>query len=140
MRSLRPVFVVILFSAVGLVLFYLTALTSGEPWRPAWENGGLNGVLVWAYERASIITVGALFLAALLCGWLMPFNALVAAVSLALFYPAFSTLKVLLGAHAGNLLLLEFITYLLFIVFCILGYGAGRWLSKRFPIAHKGAS
>lgn len=133
MKTLRPVLVVLVFAAIGLLAFYLTALTSGEPWTPAWEKDGLSGVVLWAYERGSIVTVAVLFLLALVCGWLMPFNRLLAAVSLALFYPVFAILRMAFGAQTGNLLPFEFLGYFLFIVVCLLGYAIGRWLSKRVP-------
>ena len=132
-KILRPLLVFAAFTAIGLLAFYLTALASGEPWGPAWEKGGISAVVLWAYERGSIVTVIVLFLLALVCGWLMPFDRLLAAVSLALFYPVFAILRMVLGLYTGNLIPFEFLGYLLFIVICLFGYAAGRWLSKRVP-------
>jgi hypothetical protein len=133
MRILRSALVALLSAAVGLLVFYLTALTSGEPWRPAWEREGAAGVALWAYERASIATVIILFLLALACGWRMRSDRLLAATSLALFYPVFAIARIVLGVHTGNLLPFEFAGYAIFIAICLLGYVAGRWLFKRIP-------
>jgi hypothetical protein len=130
MKILRPILIFLLFAAVGLLAFYLTALASGEPWEPAWVTNGLRGVLLWAYERASIVTIAVLFMLSIACAWL-PFNSLLAAVSLSLFYPVYAILRLIFGGHTGNLLPFEFLGYLLFIVICWLGYALGRWLSKR---------
>ena len=135
MKVLRPILVVLFFTAIGLLAFYLTALVSGEPWSPAWEKDGVSGVLLWAYERASIVTVAVLFLLALTCGSVMPFNRLLAAVSLAFFYPTFAILRIILDGELGNLLPFEFLGYLFFIVVCFLGYAAGRWAAKKLPKA-----
>ena len=116
-------------------MFYLTALVSGEPASPAWEKDGISGVILWAYERGSLATFVVLFLLSVLCGWLMPFNALLAAVSLALFYPLFAIVSLVLGLHKGNLVPFEFLGYMLDIVICLLGYGVGRFLAKRIPKA-----
>lgn len=135
MKILRSIFLVVVFSGVGLLAFYLTALTTGEPWSPAWESEGMKGVLLWAYERGSIATVVVLFLLALACGWLMPINGLLAAISLALFYPLFAIFRLVSNWHTGNLLPFEFLGYLLFILVCVLGYVAGRWVAKKRPMA-----
>jgi hypothetical protein len=133
MKMLRPILVILVFAAIGLLAFYLTALTSGEPWAPAWEKEGLSGVVLWAYERGSFVTVAVLFLLALVCGWLMPFNRLLAAVSLALFYPVFAILRMAVGTYTANLVPFEFLGYLFFIVISLLGYAVGRWISRRVP-------
>lgn len=130
MKILRPILVILVFAATGLLAFYLTALGSGEPWTPAWDQNGLSGVVLWAYERASIVTIIVLFILALACARL-PFNPLLAAVSLGLFYPGYAILRLVIGKHTGNLLPFEFLGYLLFVVICLLGYAVGRWFSKR---------
>jgi hypothetical protein len=131
MKILRPLLVFLVFATVGLLAYYLTALISGEPWGPAWEKDGLMGVVLWAYERGSIVTVVVLFVLAFGCAWL-PFNPLLAAISLGLFYPINAIVRVVIGSHSGNLLPFEFLGYLLFIVMCLVGYVAGRWVRKRF--------
>ncbi len=130
MKTLRPVLVILAFAAIGLLAFYLTALSSGEPWAPAWEKDGPSGVMLWAYERASVVTLLVLLVAAFACAWL-PFHPLLAAISLALFYPAYAVVRLATGSHSGNLVPFEFLGYLLFIVICLIGYVAGRWLRKR---------
>lgn len=131
MRILRSVSVALLSAGIGLLVFYLTALISGEAWRPAWEKDGPAGVILWAYERGSIATVIILFLLATACGWRMRSDRLLAATSLALFYPVFAIARIVFGVHTGNLLPFEFAGYAIFIAVCLLGYVAGRWLSKR---------
>ena len=130
MKTLRFVLVIFVFAAVGLLAFYVTALGSGEPWEPAWEKDGLRGVVLWSYERASAVTLLLLLVAAFACSWL-PFHPLLAAISLALFHPAYAMLRLATDSHSGNLVPFEFLGYLLFIVVCLVGYGAGRWVRKR---------
>jgi hypothetical protein len=104
MRIFRYISVAMLSAIVGLLAFYLTALLSGEPWRPAWQKDGIVGVILWAYERGSVLTIVALSGLALGCGWSLRSGGLVAAVSLALFYPCFAIVRVIFGLHSGNLL------------------------------------
>ncbi len=132
MRSLG---VMLLFAAVGVLVFYLTALAVSD-WRPAWEHDGLRGVIRWTYKSASVTTVIVLFVLAFACAW-MPFNRLLAAISLVLFYPAYSLAQILLGTYVGNLLPFEYLGYLFFILVCLAGYILGRWLSKHNTHAEK---
>ena len=129
-KILRPALVIVLFAMIGLLVFWLTALTV-EPWRPTWEQEGLVGVALWAYERGSGLTVLVLFVLACACGWLMPFNKLLASISLALFYPTFSLIRLITGSHTGNLVPFEFLGYAVFAAICLLGGLIGRSIGKR---------
>ena len=129
-KILRPFMVLLFFATIGLLVFYLTALVTGVSWKPAWEKHGVSGVLLWAYERGSMLTIVVLFGLAFACAW-MPFNRFLAAVSLALFYPAYAIVEMIMGTYSGNLLPFEFLGYLLFVLICMLGYAAGRWVLKR---------
>jgi hypothetical protein len=130
MKFLRSLAVVLFFAAVGLLVFYLTALATGEPWQFAWQKRGLRGVILWSYERGSILTLVLMFGLAFACAW-MPFNGLLAAISLALFYPLYAIYELVIDTHMGNLLPFEFLGYLVLIVLCVTGYMVGRWLMKR---------
>jgi hypothetical protein len=125
---LRATTVVVASATIGLIAFVVTALVGGEPVLPAWDAHGLGGVILWSYERASLVTVSLLFVLALACA-VMPLRySFLAAVSLGLFYPTYAVIRILAGTYSQNLPPLEFLGYLLFIVVCALGYALGRWL------------
>ena len=127
---LRSMLVILAFATVGVTAIYLTALASGEPWAPAWESGGVNGVVLWAYERVSLVTMFILFLLGLVCAWLSR-HGLLAATSLGMFYPIYALLRFMIGAHTGNLLPFEFLGYVVLVCVCLLGYFVGRLIAKR---------
>jgi hypothetical protein len=126
----RRTLVTVLFVATGALVFYVTLLTTGDSWKPVWEKHGVSGVIWWAYEHASILTITVLVGLAFACAW-MPFDRSLAAISLALFYPIYAMVQIVMGTHTGNLLPLEFIGYLFVLAICLLGHAAGRWAFGR---------
>jgi hypothetical protein len=116
--------VILVFASVGALVFFVSSLVSGD-WDTVWERKGTAGALFWAYEHAPLAVFVVLFALGLLCAW-MPFNRVLAAVSLGLFYPALAIMQLAAGRHSGNFLPLEFFGYLFTIGVCLLGYVAGR--------------
>jgi hypothetical protein len=123
-KAVRSVVVAVLFAGVGALVFYVSSQVSGD-WNTVRAHKGTIGALFWAYEHASLFTIGTLFILGFACAW-MPFSPLLAAFSLGLFCPIVAMMEIFAGTHTGNILPLEFLGYLFIIGVCLSGYALGR--------------